>query len=63
VCLMWVCAFECAHRDQKEAFGSPGVGVTDGCQPSDVDVRNQTHTYPLEEQQVFLTTEPSLQHP
>lgn len=42
----------------EKALGiiSPGVGVSDGCKPATSNLRL------LEDQQVFLTTEPSLQH-
>lgn len=42
----------------EKALGiiSPGVGVSDGCEPATSNLRL------LEDQQVFLTTEPSLQH-
>jgi hypothetical protein len=44
-----------AHRDHKKAFGSPGTGVLGsyGCW--------ELNSNPLEEEQVLLTAEPSLQ--
>lgn len=48
-----------AHRDPKEGGRSLGAGVTGSFEEPDTVGINQTD--PLEEQQVFLTSEPYLQ--
>ena len=50
-----------AHRVQKEGVRSPGTGITDGCEPPHGCWK--LNLGPLEEQPVFLTSEPSLQSP
>ena len=45
--------------EAEENVGSPGTGVTDGCEPT---YRGwELNLDPLEEQQVLLTAEPFLQ--
>ena len=41
----------------EDGIRSPGAGVSSSCEPPDVGVGNSG---PLEEQQAFLTTEPSV---
>lgn len=48
-----------AHEGQKKGFVSPGAGVTDGRESP--CVRQELNPGSLEEQQVFLTPELSLQ--
>ena len=43
----------------REVTGSPGTGVTDGCELLSGLAGNKPNLGPLEEQSVPLTTEPS----
>ena len=48
-----VCVYSVTRRP-KDGVGSPGAGVTDGCECLEPNLG------PLEEQQAPLTTEPAL---
>lgn len=57
---LYVCWCTCVLVPTEDGRGSPGNGATDGCEPPHRCL--ELNLDPLEEQPVFFTAEPSLQH-
>lgn len=49
--------YECRCKQRPEVLDSIGMRVTDGCEPSGVDDKNQTPAY--SNRNICLTTKPS----